>query len=95
MTTLKNTLNFRLSLGRLVGELELGGQIVLSSEGKKDKCGEEASGLWAWAGSYFPTSTGAADGGVEVTGAPGGFSSSPEPVWVLGGASSLRGWAGL
>ena len=50
MTTLKNTAVLR-SAGWGDGA---GGQIVLSSEGKKAKCGEETSGLLAWAGSYIP-----------------------------------------
>lgn len=64
MTTLKNTAVLR-SAGWGDGA---GGQIVLSSEGKKAKCGEETSGLLAWEGSSFSTSTGAADWEVEVTG---------------------------
>ena len=71
-----------------------GAKLSFSSEGKNRERGEEASGLQDRAGSYFPH--------LHTAGrlrSPGAHSGSPspslEPVWVLGGASSLSREAGL
>lgn len=87
-TNLQDSLDWRLGeWGRQ------GGKLSFSSEGKKDKGREETSDLLDWAGNYFPHLH---PGRWRSPGAhSGSFSSSPEPVWALGGAPSLRVWAGL